>query len=356
VAADRLERQEKGAYRWPAMAAKTFPVLFIAPSDVSEAVLASGLLKKLHDEAPNPRFTIVASRKVAPLYADMPKVEQLVVTDRRHSGRRWLGLFGPYRARRWSLVVDLQAGVIAGRLRPKGKPLRRQDDGEPTHKLIEAARLMRLDDEPPAPFVFVGDAAEQRAAQLTTGDEPILAVAASAEWVGKAWPVERFAEVVRRLLSTGGPLAGGRLMLVGDKADVHQVDPVRAAAARDLVIDLMGRADLVTSFAALKRARLFIGNDTGYSQLAAAAGVPTLVLFGPSDDRVWRPWGANVHVVRGARTFEEIRKIDHALSAQVRHMIDLSADSVMAAAEALIEETAPAPFVTEASGAPAIDA
>ena len=87
-----------------AMAAKTFPVLFIAPGDVSEAVLASGLLKKLHDEAPNPRFTIVANRKVAPLFADMPKVEQLVVSDRRHSGRRWFGLLRAVRGRgagRW---------------------------------------------------------------------------------------------------------------------------------------------------------------------------------------------------------------------------------------------------------------
>ena len=323
-----------------AMAAKTFPVLFIAPGDVSEAVLASGLLKKLHDEAPNPRFTIIASRKVAPLFADMPKVEQLVVTDRRRSGRRWFGLFGPLRARRWALVVDLQAGVIAGRLRPKGKPLRRANGDEPAHKLIEAARLMRLEDEPPAPYIFVGEEAEKRAAALTAGDGPILAVAPSAEWVGKAWPAERFAEVVRRLLSASDPLPGGRLMLLGDRADVHEVDPVRAAAPRDLVIDLVGRADLVTGFAALKRARLFIGNDNGYAQLAAAAGAPTLVLFGPSDDRIWRPWGEQVRVVRGARTLEEIRKIDHALSAKVRHMIDLSSDSVMAATEALLEETA----------------
>jgi len=215
---------------------------------------------------------------------------------------------------------------------------------------------MRLEEEPPAPFVFLGEAAEKRAEAATAGDGPILAVAPSAEWVGKAWPVERFAEVVRRLLAQGAPLSGGRLMLLGDKADAHAVGAVRSSARKDLVIDLVGRADLLTSFAALKRARLYIGNDTGYSQLAAAAGVPTLVLFGPSDDRIWRPWGEKVRIVRGARTFDEIRKIDHALSAQVRHMIDLSADSVLAAAEALLEETAADPFAAEASAAPAIDA
>jgi ADP-heptose:LPS heptosyltransferase len=321
------------------MAAKTFPVLFIAPSGVSEAVLASGLLKKLHDEAPNPRFTIVANRKVAPLFADMPKVERLLVTERKGSARRWFGLLGPMRARSWALVVDMPSRVIAGRLRPKGRPLRHADE-EPAHKLIEAARLMRLEDDPPTPYLFVSDATEAKAAQLTAGDGPILAIAPCAEWVGQAWPMERFAEVARRLRAPAGALAGARVMILGEKGDAHEVEPVRGVAPRDMVIDLVGKVDPLTAYAALKRARLFIGNDTGFAQLAAAAGAPTLALFGPSDDRIWRPWGEAVRVVRGARTLDEIRRVDATLSAQVRHMIDLSADSVLAAAEALVEETA----------------
>lgn len=321
------------------MPARPFPVLFVAPTGVSEAVLASGLLKKLHDEAPDPRFTIVATKKVAPLFADMPRVERLIVTDRKGSARRWFGLLGPLRARRWALVVDLPNGVITGRLRPKGRALRRVVD-EPAHKLIEAARLMRLEDEAPAPYLFVAEATEARAAALTEGVGPILALAPAADWMGKAWPPERYAEVARRLLAPGGALAGGRLMILGEKADLHEVETVRTAAPKDLTIDLVGKTDLLTAYAALKRVRLFIGNDNGFSQLAAAAGAPTLALFGPSDDRIWRPWGENVRVVRGARTLEEIRRVDVSLSAQVRHMIDLSAESVMAAAEALLEETA----------------
>jgi ADP-heptose:LPS heptosyltransferase len=321
------------------MPARPFSVLFVAPLGVSEAVLASGLLKKLHDEAPDPRFTIVATSKVAPLFADMPKVERLIVSDRKGSARRWFGLLGPVRARRWALVVDLPNGVVTGRLRPKGRALRRPDD-EPAHKLIEAAQLMRLGDEAPEPYLFVGPQTEARAAELTAGEGPILALAPAADWVGKAWPPERFAEVARRLLARGGMLGGGRLMILGQAGDAHEIEPVRAAAPKDLIIDLVGKVDLLTAFAALKRARLFIGNDNGFSQMAAAAGVPTLGLFGPSDDRIWRPWGDNVRVVRGARTLEEIRKVDPSLSAQIRHMIDLSAESVMAAAEALLEETA----------------
>ena len=319
------------------MAPKSFPILFIAAGEVSEAVLASGLLKKLHDEAPNPSFTIIANAKVAPLFADMPKVERLVINNKKASGRRWFGPLGPLRARRWALVVDGPAGVITGRLRPKGRALRRRS-GEPEHKLMEAARLMRLEDEPPTPYLFTSAETEAKAAALTDGPGPILALSPAADWMGKAWPAERYAEVARRLLSSRGAMAGGRLMLLGERGDQHAVDPVRGVAHREVTIDLVGK-DPLLAFAALKRARLFIGNDNGFSQLAAAAGAPTLALFGPSDDRIWRPWGENVRVVRGARSLDEIRKIDLSLSAQVSHMVDLAAESVQSAAEALLEET-----------------
>ena len=318
------------------MAGKSFPILYIAPASVSEAVLASGLLKKLYDEAPNPSFTIIANRRVAPLFAEMPKVAQLVVTERRGSRRRWFGLLGPLRARRWALVIDVPAGVITGRLRPKGA-LRRSAE-EPVHKLLEAARLLRLEEAPPPPFLFVSEATDAHAASLTRGRGPILALAPGADWLGKAWPMERFAETARRLLAPGSPLAGGRLMLLGDRTDQHEVEPLKSIPQRGRLVDLVGRADLLTSYAALKRTHFFIGNDGPYAQLAAAAGAPTVALFGPSDDRIWRPWGDRVRVVRGARTLDEIRKVDPTLSATVRHMVDLSADSVVAAAETMMEE------------------
>jgi ADP-heptose:LPS heptosyltransferase len=321
------------------MASKSFPVLFVAPAGISEAVLTSGLLKKLHDEAPNPEFTIIANHTVAPLYADMPKVERVILSERSSSGQRWLGLLGPLRAQKWALVVDLPGGVITGRLRPRGRALRRSDD-EPAHKLIEAAQLMRLEEKPPAPYLFVGEAREAQAEALTRGERPILALAPTAEWVGKAWPMERFTEVARRLSSPSGPLAGARLMILGERAGAREFESLRTVRPRDLLIDLVGKTDPLVAYAALRRARLFIGNDTGFAQLAAAAGAPTLALFGPSDDRIWRPWGDRVRVVRGARTLEEIRKVDPTLSAQVRHMIDLSSESVLSAAEALLEETA----------------
>ena len=48
----------------------------------------------------------------------------------------------------------------------------------------------------------------------------------------------------------------------------------------------------------LARARLYIGNDSGITHLAAAVGTPVLALFGPTDPRVWAPRGEHVRVAR----------------------------------------------------------
>ena len=85
--------------------------------------------------------------------------------------------------------------------------------------------------------------------------------------------------------------------------------------------------------------RLFIGNDSGAMHLAAAAGVPTLGLFGPSDDRLYAPWGPHCRVVRGGRDLEAFRRIDPELNQAVCHMFDLSVDSVVDAATRLLKET-----------------
>jgi ADP-heptose:LPS heptosyltransferase len=52
--------------------------------------------------------------------------------------------------------------------------------------------------------------------------------------------------------------------------------------------------------ALLAEAALYLGHDSGVSHLAAAAGAPCVVVFGPTDPAVWRPRGSRVTVLGGA--------------------------------------------------------
>jgi ADP-heptose:LPS heptosyltransferase len=219
----------------------------------------------------------------------------------------------------------------------------RKSDGPPAHKVVEASRVLRMGEDVAAPHLYTSPETEARALELTHGHGPILALAPAANWVGKTWPLERFAQTAIQLLGEGGPMAGGRLMVLGGPQDHHVIDSLRHVVLKERLIDLVGKVDLLTTFACLKHARLFIGNDSGLMHLAAAAGAPTLGLFGPSDERRYGPWGAAARVVRGHRDFEQIRAVDPGFTQELCHMMDLTVDAVVDAARDLFEETEPEP-------------
>lgn len=320
--------------------APAFPILFITATRIGDAVLSSGLIKRLSDEIPNARFTIVAGPAAAPLFADVPNLARVIVLEKSKSGGHWIDLWRQVRGTKWGLIVDLRGSGISRFLTTKRRAIHRKT-GQPVHKVLEAARTLRIEDDPAPPFIFTSPDVEAYADELTAGTGPILALAPAANWIGKTWPVERFSQVAMRLLRERGPLQGGRLMVLGGPGDEKLARSLRDVALHRF-IDLAGKVDPLTAFACLKRARLFIGNDSGAMHLAAAAGCPTLGLFGPSDERLYAPWGEHARVVRGARSFEQIRAADPGFTQMICHMMDLPVETVVSAAKDLLKATEPA--------------
>jgi len=317
-----------------------FPILFITATRIGDAVLSSGLVKRLADEIPNARFTIVAGPEAAPLFANVPGLARVIVLDKSKSGGHWFELWQKVRHTRWGLIVDLRGSGISRFLSTKRRAIHRKS-AEPTHKVLEAARVLKIEDEPAPPHIFTSPDIEAYADELTRGSGPILALAPAANWVGKTWPVERFSQVAMKLLRGYGPMAGGRLMVLGGPGDEKLARGLRDVAGKSF-IDLIGKADLLTAYACLKRSRLFIGNDSGAMHLAAAAGCPTIGLFGPSDERLYAPWGEHTRVVRGPRSYEQIRAVDPGFGQALCHMMDLPVETVVSAAKDLLKATEPA--------------
>ena len=314
-----------------------FPILFITATRIGDAVLSSGLIRRLADEIPGARFTIVAGPAAAPLFAHVPGLDRIITLEKSKSGSHWFRLWREVRNTRWGLVVDLRGSRIASLLGPRRRAVHHKT-GQPLHKVLEAARTLKIEDDPAAPHIYTSADVEAYADELTKGSGPILAMAPAANWIGKTWPVERFSQVAMTLLHGHGPMAGGRLMVLGGPGDEALALSLKDSAGRRF-INLAGKVDPLTAFACLKRARLFIGNDSGAMHLAAAAGVPTIGLFGPSDDRLYAPWGDLTRVVRGPRSYDQIRASDPGFDQAICHMMDLPVKTVIAAAEALIQKT-----------------
>ncbi|HEY2751147.1 glycosyltransferase family 9 protein [Phenylobacterium sp.] len=316
-----------------------FPILFITSNRIGDAVLSSGLLKRLSEEIPNARFTVAAGPVAAPLFEEVPALDQVIILAKAKNGSHWFDLWRQVRRTRWGLVVDLRGSGLSRFISTKRRAIWRKASGPPIHKVIEAARILKIEDDPAAPFIFTSAETEARAAELTAGFGPILALAPAANWLGKTWPLERFSRVAMRLLDPEGPMKDGRLMVLGGPEDAKLARGLRDVVMRKQFINLTEDTDLLTAHACLKRARLFIGNDSGTMHLAAAAGVPTVGLFGPSDEQLYGPWGADTRVARGPRSFEEIRAVDPGFGQALCHMMDLSVETVVRTAEELLAAT-----------------
>jgi len=323
------------------MTQRAFPILFITATRIGDAVLSSGLIKMLADQIPNARFTIVAGPLAAPLFAHVPGLDRVIVMEKGKGKGHWFKLWRQVRHKKWSLIVDLRGSATALFLRRDKRAIWKKLPGEVTHKVVDAARTLKLEGDPPPPHLYITPDVQALADDLLAGDGPILAVGPAANWVGKVWPIERFTQTAARLLDKDGPMAGGRLLILGGPEDTRMVDELRMASARGRTIDLTGKVDLLTAYACLKRARLFIGNDSGLMHIAAAAGAPTLGLFGPSDERRYAPWGDKAVAVRGPRTFDQFLAVDPDLSQAIRHMSDLPVATVVREAKALLIRTEP---------------
>ena len=327
------------------MTQRAFPILFITATRIGDAVLSSGLIRMLAEQVPNARFTIVAGPLAAPLFAHVPGLDRVIVMEKGKGKGHWFKLWNQVRHRKWGLVVDLRGSATAYFLRRDKRAIYKKPVGEPVHKVIDAARVLQIEGAPPAPHLYITPEVQALADQLLKArpgepDGPILAVGPAANWVGKVWPIERFAQAAAQLLGPDGPLKGGRLLILGGPGDGRMVEELRMAYARGRCIDLTGKVDLLTAYACLKRAKLFIGNDSGLMHIAAAAGTPTVGLFGPSDERRYAPWGDQTVAVRGPRAFEQFLAVDPDLSQAIRHMSDLPVATVVKAAKTLLARVA----------------
>ena len=109
----------------------------------------------------------------------------------------------------------------------------------------------------------------------------------------KNWPVEKWRQLAGNLLAANPEV---ELAIIGGEADAAAIHALRGLAASRVV--LWENLPLPELARRLAGARLYLGHDTGVSHLAAAAGVPSLLLFGPSDPGVWAPPHEHVRVLR----------------------------------------------------------
>lgn len=283
-------------------------ILFVTSNRLGDAVLSTGLLDHLLRAYPGARYTIVCGPVAEGIFARMPNRERTIVLRKQPHGRHWLGLWAAVAPHLWDLVVDIRGSALAWLVPTKRRAIFRRVGGP---KVSELGAILDLS-PPPLPVAWIDQSDRSFVAALLP--DKILVLAPTANWAPKVWPAERFAAVARAFpaltpVVLGAPGAAERAM----------VAPVLAALPG--AVDLTGRLTLPQVSAVLERAVLFIGNDSGLMHMAAAAGAPTVGLFGPTDAATYGPAGPR------------------AVAVKARRMDGITVDQVVSAARSVVSES-----------------
>jgi ADP-heptose:LPS heptosyltransferase len=290
-------------------------ILFVTSNRLGDAVLSTGLLDHLIRTHPTARITVVCGPVAEGVFDRMPNRERTIVLRKQPRGRHWLPLWATTVGHVWDLVVDIRGSALAYLVPTRRRAIYRPMRGP---KIAQLAAVLNLS-PPPLPVAWFTDADRIAVAKLLPTGRPIIALAPTANWAPKVWPADRFAAAFNLLLPGSVPV------VLGGPGHAERSMAAPLLAALPQAIDFVGKLSLPQVAAVLHRAALFIGNDSGLMHLSAAAGAPTIGLFGPTDANTYGPVGKQ------------------AVAVVAPTMAEISVQQVTEAATALLGATQPQP-------------
>lgn len=262
-------------------------VAVIRLRSLGDCVLTTPALALLRRARPDLRVSVVVEPRWAAVFEGSPDVDEILSPDLR-----------PLRRARPDLCLNFHGGRRSAWLTALSGARYRAGFGHFRHqfayniRIPRAQQILHLDRTvhtaehlASAMFYLGAPVAEIPRARLTaTAKEPSAAVIHPvAAAPAKTWHPEGFLEVARRLRASGA-----KVLFIGGPGD--DLSPFHEFPA-------LSGAPLERIKNVLASASLFVGNDSGPAHMAAAFGVPSVVLFGTSDPAIWGPWRTPSEVV-----------------------------------------------------------
>lgn len=280
-------------------------VLFITSSRLGDAILSTGLLKYVVQTWPTAKITVACGPLATSLFEGVPGLERIIPLKKQKHNRHWMALWKQVWPTQWDIVIDLRNSAVSRLIRARKRYIFSSAIDHKLHKVEQNAAVMKLADVP-SPCLWSSDGQRAAAAALVPDGTKILGVGPTANWAGKTWPTERYIELIAALISPHGLFPDARVAVFAAPGEEEAAYQVLNSVAADRQINVIAKADPGTVAAAIARCDFYIGNDSGLMHCAAAAGVPTFGLFGPSWPHIYRPWGNHTAYIATEKNFDQL--------------------------------------------------
>lgn len=311
-------------------------ILFITANRLGDAILSTGVLDHLMMHEPDPQVTVVCGALPASLFAGVPGLEGIIVLKKERHHKHWFKLWRQVVSTKWDVVVDLRNSAVSRCIFAHRRFIYTPRVPKNMHKVRQMGMVMRQND-PPCPKLWVTPEQEKFADSIFSKDIKVIGIGPTANWQGKIWPTDRFMALIQFMKNEIPDLADVHFAIFAAPGEEEIAQQVMQAVPPDRCIDMIARGDPGQVAAVMQRCFMYIGNDSGLMHMAAAAGIKTLGLFGPTNDTEYAPWGRDAHLIR---TPESMASLIESLNGDYKNapclMTGLSLDAVRDKVKAIL--------------------
>lgn len=266
-------------------------VLFISSSRLGDAILSTSVLHHLEKKYPNLEVSVVSGKLPAPLFTSIPFCTQHYILEKKSYARHWVNLWKHFRKDAFDMIIDLRGSLVSFGIPSKKRFIWKSHILPKGHQVERFATLLGLEAPLPPKLWIHGKSLEKVKKDLA---EDFLAISPAANWMGKQWPAEHFINLLKDFQER---FPESPVVLFAAPHEEHVVKSITKKLNPSMTHAVL-TSDLHYVTAALSRAKVFLGNDSGLMHMAAALGIPTMGLFGPSDNRRYGPYGKDHVIIR----------------------------------------------------------
>jgi heptosyltransferase-3 len=281
-------------------------ILFITSTRIGDAVLSTGVLSYILRAYPEARITVACGPLVESLFEGVPQLERIIPLQKQSWNRHWLKLWRKTIRKRWDIVIDLRNSAISHLILAENRFAYGPHINRAQHKVAQNASIIHVEAGSAEPRLFLTADQMEKAKILIPDGRPVLGVGPTANWVGKIWPVENFMELIATLTKEGEIFSGWRIAVFGAPGEEAIANQLYDSLPEDTRINCIAKGSPGQAAAYIARCQFYVGNDSGLMHSAAAAGIQTVGLFGPTNDELYAPYGPRTALIRTPETLTEL--------------------------------------------------
>jgi len=304
-------------------------ILFICSNLIGDTILSSGAINYFVDQNKDAKLTFVVGPTAAPLLKNYKNIENIIVFKKRKFNLHWLDIFQKTYRTKWNIVVDFRSSAISYILRNNKKYIFKKHQN--THHIDQLNSSFGFNCS--NLFIPTNDDEKNKADNNLDSSFKHIVIFPGGNWTPKLWSADNFNEIMKLLLVKYQKI---KFILVGSLKEKNKFyNQLIKDIKEDLIIDLFGYNLTLTS-AYMKKSNIFIGNDSGLMHLAVANKLRVISLFGPTNDKVYGPYGSNNIVIRTSESFDYFKslKIDENKS----YMTSIKPDMVLHKCEKILDD------------------